>query len=168
MNEASENPDLNADSLELHTFCAVHPAVATTLRCNRCGRLMCTRCAVRTPVGYRCKECVRGQQDVFYTAANMDYVVAGIISIGISLVASMITMRFGLLFSIILGPAAGTLIAQVVLAAVRRRRGRYTGYIVAGGIVAGALPAIYFSLLGPILFAALAAGTAYSWFRYGR
>ena len=27
-------------------YCTVHPTVQTTLRCNRCGRPMCTKCAV--------------------------------------------------------------------------------------------------------------------------
>ncbi len=53
-------------------YCTVHPNVETALRCNRCGRPMCNRCAVRTPVGYRCRECVRGQQQVFYTAQTLD------------------------------------------------------------------------------------------------
>ena len=50
-------------------YCANHPAVETTLRCNRCGKPICAECAVRTPTGYRCKECVRGQQKIFDTAA---------------------------------------------------------------------------------------------------
>ncbi|HYN88142.1 MAG TPA: tetratricopeptide repeat protein, partial [Ardenticatenaceae bacterium] len=38
--------------------CSVHPDRETMLRCNRCGRPMCPECAVRTPVGLRCRECV--------------------------------------------------------------------------------------------------------------
>ena len=37
----------------------------TSLRCNKCGKPICAKCAVRTPTGYRCKECVRGQQKIF-------------------------------------------------------------------------------------------------------
>ena len=65
-------------------YCTVHPNAETALRCNRCGRPMCTRCAVRTPVGYRCKECVREQQDKFFDAQMIDYLIAA----GVSLVAS--------------------------------------------------------------------------------
>ena len=43
-------------------YCYNHPQRETVLRCNRCERPMCTSCAVLTPTGYRCKECVRGQQ----------------------------------------------------------------------------------------------------------
>ncbi len=163
-------------------YCTVHPDVETSLRCNKCGRPMCTKCAVRTPVGYRCKECVRGQQDVFYSATQRDYVIAGAVSFGLGLVAAYLLSGLGLLFTIFLAPMAGSVIAQAVRWFTGRRRGRYTGQIVAGGIVVGALPALWpvvqllalgvplggltFLLLNPVLFVALSAGVAYSWFRY--
>jgi hypothetical protein len=37
--------------------CAEHPDVETRLRCARCGKPICPRCAVRTPVGMRCPDC---------------------------------------------------------------------------------------------------------------
>src|SRR5215212_668196 len=37
--------------------CADHPDVETRLRCSRCGRPICPRCSVRTPVGMRCPDC---------------------------------------------------------------------------------------------------------------
>lgn len=42
--------------------CSHHPDVMTRLRCSRCGKPICPRCGVRTPVGLRCPECagVRG------------------------------------------------------------------------------------------------------------
>jgi hypothetical protein len=42
--------------------CSYHPSVMTRLRCSRCGKPICPRCGVRTPVGLRCPECagVRG------------------------------------------------------------------------------------------------------------
>lgn len=44
------------------TRCSYHPNVLTNLRCSRCGKPICPKCAVRTPVGMRCPECagVRG------------------------------------------------------------------------------------------------------------
>src|SRR5262245_5211887 len=44
------------------THCSYHPNVETRLRCSRCGKPICPRCGVRTPVGLRCPECagVRG------------------------------------------------------------------------------------------------------------
>jgi hypothetical protein len=42
--------------------CSYHPDVMTGLRCSRCGKSICPRCGVRTPVGMRCPDCagVRG------------------------------------------------------------------------------------------------------------
>lgn len=42
--------------------CSYHPSVETRLRCSRCGKPICPRCGVRTPVGLRCPDCagVRG------------------------------------------------------------------------------------------------------------
>ncbi len=164
-------------------YCTVHPNVSTSLRCNKCGRPMCTRCAVATPVGYRCKECVRGQQDVFFTATPVDYALAGGVSFVLALLASLIVPGLGLFFTIILAPLAGSLIAQAVRLATRRRRGRYLGYTVLAGVVVGSLPALWpllrglllgvplgalaLGLLGPLLFIAIAGGVAYSWFRFG-
>ncbi len=59
------------------TYCEVHPDRETSLRCNKCNRLMCPDCAVSTPVGYRCKQCVRQHDDKFFTAGQNDYVVIG-------------------------------------------------------------------------------------------
>jgi hypothetical protein len=39
------------------TQCAYHPNTETRLRCSRCGKPICPRCAVRTPVGLRCPDC---------------------------------------------------------------------------------------------------------------
>ncbi len=37
--------------------CSYHPDVMTGLRCNRCGKPICAKDAVRTPVGLRCPDC---------------------------------------------------------------------------------------------------------------
>lgn len=61
-------------------YCANHPDRETMLRCNRCDKPICNECAVHTPTGYRCKECIRGQQKIFDTAESMDYVYAILIA----------------------------------------------------------------------------------------
>ncbi len=37
--------------------CSYHPDVETMLRCSRCGKPICPRCGIRTPVGMRCPDC---------------------------------------------------------------------------------------------------------------
>ena len=102
-------------------YCANHPQVETSLRCSRCEKPICSRCAVLTPTGYRCKECVRGQQKVFESALRRDYVVAFIIAFLLSFLGAWFIPDF-ILFALLLSPVAGGLIAEVVRLAVRRRR----------------------------------------------
>jgi tetratricopeptide (TPR) repeat protein len=149
--------------------CANHPNVETMLRCNRCGKPICTRCAVQTPVGYRCKECVGQQQAVFFTGGVIDYVVGGAIALVLSGIASyLMTLLGAWFFALILGPTIGIGIAELVRLAVRRRRSRYLWLVVGGGIVVGALPALLVALaslwglltLGLFLLLAVGAATA--------
>jgi len=150
-------------------FCANHPTVETMLRCNRCGKPICTRCAVQTPVGYRCKQCVGQQQAVFYTGGVLDYVIGGAISLVLGGAASFLMTRLGVgvwFIALILGPAAGVGIAEVVRLAVRRRRSRYLWIVVAVAMVVGSLPALVQALFYPVslislgLFLFLAVGAA--------
>lgn len=155
---------------ESKEYCTVHPNVETSLHCNRCGRPMCTRCAVRTPVGYRCKECVRSQQDKFFNAQSFDYLIAGGVSLFLSVIMAGILSVIGAFFllSLFIAPAAGGLIGTVVWRLTGKRRGRYTAYIVGCGVVLGALP---FLLANPIaigIYLFLATGAAAGQFRFRR
>jgi hypothetical protein len=165
-------------------YCANHPQVATALRCNRCGKPICTRCIVRTPVGYRCRECVRGQQQVFETVVWYDYIVAVVLAAVLGGLAGALLLNLGW-FVIFLSPVAGGLIAEIVRAAVRRRRGRYLFAAAAVAYVVGCLPlflpgllfllsgllggdlgraglAGLFSLLWPLVYVVIAAGTFFA------
>jgi hypothetical protein len=150
-------------------FCANHPTVETMLRCNRCGKPICTRCAVLTPVGYRCRECVGRQQKTFYTGGAGDYVIGGLIALVLGGVASFLVSMLGVwFFALILGPVIGIGIAEAVRLAVRRRRSQHLWLVVAGGIVVSALPALLlalaalnlWTLISLGLFLVLAAGAA--------
>jgi len=134
-------------------YCANHPNVETTLRCNKCGKPICARCAIRTPTGYRCKECVRGQQKVFITAVWYDYVLgfitAGILAFLASLLVGLISgiALFGWIIIIIAAPTAGVIIAEGVRFVIRKHRAPSLYITIAAGVVLGALPAIIFNLV---------------------
>ena len=127
-------------------FCANHPDRETSLRCNRCEKPICPQCAVLTPTGYRCKECVRAQQKVFDTTLWYDYPVAVIAAGGLSYLGSLLALRLGF-FTIFLAPGAGMVIAGVVRALVRRRRGKrlYVATTLAAAL--GSLPYLLLALL---------------------
>lgn len=123
------------------TYCTVHADRETSLRCNKCGRLMCTECAVLTPVGYRCRECVRGHQERFLKASRADdaivFVVCALVA-GAMLAAEKL-VPIPLIFLLLLGLPAGGLVAEIAFRAVGRRRSRYLGEIAAAGAALGAL-----------------------------
>lgn len=120
-------------------YCVNHPQTETTLRCNRCNDPICPRCAVLTPTGYRCKSCVRGQQKIFETTEWYDFPIAILIGAGLSFLGSLIVPRLSF-FTIFLAPIAGTIIAEVIRAVLRRRRSARLFRLAAVATVAGSLP----------------------------
>jgi hypothetical protein len=126
---------------EMLTYCTVHPDRETTLRCNKCGRLMCAECAVLTPVGYRCRQCIRQQDDRFFSATQNDYAVIAGISGGLTAIAALIVtwVNIPLLFLLFIAVPAGGAIGETALRLTGRRRGRYSSQIAAGASVVGGL-----------------------------
>jgi MFS family permease len=121
------------------TFCAVHPDRETGLRCNKCGRYMCVQCAVSTPVGYRCRECVRKVDDKFFTGTNNDYVVTGVMCGLTGLAVGFATTKFVLpiLLALFGGVIIGNLLGTFALRFTEKRRGRYSAQIGAASVGAG-------------------------------
>jgi len=138
------------DPIPPKLFCYVHPNRETVLRCNRCERPICTECAVLTETGYRCKECVRGQQKVFETAQSSDYllsiVIAGILAFFGSIIAGFLGF-----FIIFIAPVIGVVIAEAVRRVTHRRRAKRLFQLTAGAAALGSLPLLLINLL-PLLF----------------
>lgn len=136
------------------TYCAYHPKREANLRCNRCDQPICTECAVLTPTGYRCKECVRSQQKIFDTAKPVDYVLAFVVAVALSYVGSVISSYLGF-FSLFIAPVAGVVIAEAIRWVVRRRRSKALFQLATAGTVLGALPHLVTALFGLIAFSAI-------------
>lgn len=103
--------------------CANHPKVETTLRCNHCDKPICPKCAVQTPVGYRCHDCIRGHQKVFETSTAIDLPIAGaiaLISVGLATVLLDLLGFWGLFVA----PIVGGGIAELIRLAVKKHRSR--------------------------------------------
>lgn len=117
--------------------CANHPNRETNLRCNRCGKPICAVCAVQTPVGYRCRDCVRGQQRVFETAKQVDTLLAGIVA-AVGVGVSVALLSYVGFWGIIVAPVIGGGLAEVVRWTIRRRRSvRIYWAAAVGGAVGG-------------------------------
>lgn len=135
-------------------YCANHPNTSTMLRCNRCEKPICSKCAVQTPTGYRCRECVRGQQKVFETAQNQDLPLAFIVSLLISFLGSLIAGRMGF-FIIFIAPIVGTFIAEAARYVTRRRRSQRLFQVIAAGALVGGLPLLLRELLFLSIYTAI-------------
>jgi hypothetical protein len=118
--------------------CYRHPDRETRLRCNNCDQLMCVECAVKTPTGYRCKDCVRGFQKKFDTALPQDYVFGVIIAAVLAYLGGFVTQFIGF-FIIFVAPAIGVGIAEVVRRVIQRRRSKRLFQVITGAAVLGAL-----------------------------
>jgi hypothetical protein len=139
-------------------YCYVHPDRETSLRCNNCNRPICASCAVRTPTGYRCRECVKGQQKVFNTSEWYDFLTGFVVAMLLSAVASFLVTFIGGIgfigwFLIAAGaPTAGVAIAESVRMVTRRRRSRPLFVTVAIAVVLGALPVMLLQVLSMNMF----------------
>ena len=139
-------------------YCANHPGVETSLHCNRCGKPICAKCAVRTPTGYRCKECIRGQLKIFDTAEWYDYILgfitAGFLGFLASLLALFVSRLsfIGWILIIIGAPTAGIVIAEGVRLVTRKHRSRPLFYTIAAAVVLSALPIILLRLFALDIF----------------
>jgi hypothetical protein len=131
-------------------YCANHPNVETSLRCNNCNKPVCPKCVVLTPTGYRCKECVSGHQKVFETAIWYDYPVAFFTAGLLSFLGSLLVGFLGFL-TLFVAPIAGTIIGEIVRLLVRRRRSRLLFQIAAGAAALGSLIPICVFLTGGML-----------------
>jgi hypothetical protein len=134
------------------TTCANHPGVETNLRCNRCEKPICSKCAIKSPVGYRCPECVKSQQKIFDTALWYDYLTAFVAAVITSAVASILVMFIsGFFFGLItlaFAPFAGQIIARVIRMFIKNRRSTNLFYTAAAGVVVGALPLLFNEIVG--------------------
>jgi hypothetical protein len=96
--------------------CARHPDVLTTLRCNRCGKPICPRCMVETPVGYRCPECAGVRLGTFARREFGYDLRAVLVGVLVALLAGFIWGRFpdwGFYCALLLGFGVAEAIAWV-------------------------------------------------------
>lgn len=132
-----------------NNVCYRHPAIATGLRCNKCERYICAKCAKRTPVGYTCPDCVRKQEDKYFTGNVSDYVIAVVIALPLSLIAAAVFAfllgglgLFAWFISVIVAPIAAGLITEAVRWGVQKRRSRYLSHTVSACLILANLPFI--------------------------
>jgi len=127
-------------------FCYVHSNRETFLRCNKCERPICSQCAVLTPTGYRCKECIRSQQKSFETALSSDLVIAPILAAIITIIGSFFSLYLGF-FTLFLAPFIGLVIVEVSRRVTQKRRSVLLTQLITGAALLGSLPLLMFSIV---------------------
>ena len=133
--------------------CVNHPQTETLIRCSRCLDPICLKCAVRTPVGLRCRRCAGVGRSPLYVLAPEHYVLAAAVALVVSMIAGTVMTQLGFFwFTLILAMPAGGLIAEIVLRSTGGKRGRAIQLITAVAIALGAFA-------GPWLWRAISAGT---------
>ncbi len=138
-------------------YCAYHPDRETTLRCNRCGKPICSSCAIHVATGYRCPDCVRELQKRYEVTAWYDYIIGFVLPALGSFLGSLLVLPvasiffFGILL-LFYAPFAGGVIASLTRLALKNHRGRTLYRVAAAGMILGALPSLIGALL-PIILA---------------
>lgn len=102
--------------------CTYHPDVMTGLRCTRCGKPICPRCGVRTPVGLRCPDCagVRGLPTI---RTGPDVLIkAGLAGLAVAAVVTIL-WYFGPEWKFYLSLALGFGVAEAIAYVARGKRG---------------------------------------------
>lgn len=132
-------------------FCYKHPTTETLLKCIRCENPICVKCAIKTPTGYQCPDCVKRQQKSFDTATMVDYPVGFITAAVLSGIASVLVSLIGgfgffAWFAILFGaPTAGIIIAEGCRSTTSRHRSRSLFQVIIAGVIIGTLPMLLLS-----------------------
>ena len=121
--------------------CATHPNVETNLACSKCGKPICPKCLVQTPVGARCRQCARADRLPTYALKPVHYLRAVAAMLGTSIAVGFVwvlldvMVPFASFFQIILAAGAGYIIAELVSRSVNQKRGPVLAVIASVGVI---------------------------------
>lgn len=119
-------------------FCYRHPDRETYVRCGRCDRPICSRCAMQGPVGFRCRQCGTLANDPLTSFSPRQLVLGFVVAVGLAAVAGLLASRIGFL-SVVVGFFAGGIIAEAVTRVLGFKRGPVMLALVLSAIIVGTL-----------------------------
>ena len=151
------NPSVGESDTSLQ-YCVKHSRRATNLRCNRCNDLICSECANKTPVGYRCHLCIMSQQSIFETVFWYDYFIVGLLSFVLTILAMWIMKGVGWLM-LFVAPVFGGIMSDIIGRSIKRRRGKNLSFVAVGFM--GLASIVGWDLWG-LIFVIISANTVYS------
>ena len=108
--------------------CATHSQVETNLRCSKCGKPICPKCMVQTPVGARCPDCARLSKLPTYQVSAQHYLKAIGTGLGMAVVCgiawgSVMGVVPFFLLNLVLAAGVGYAIGNVISLSVNHKRG---------------------------------------------
>ena len=119
--------------------CATDPSVETELGCGKCGKPICPRCLVYTPVGTRCRECANLRKLPQYNiSAGYLLRAVGAAVVSGAILGALWGFLLGLsggLFGLMAGLGVGYGIGEAVSVASNRKFGTLLQAIAVGGVV---------------------------------
>ena len=129
--------------------CATHPEIETNLKCGKCGKAICPKCMVQTPVGARCPDCAKLYKLPTYRVSKTYYLRAIGTALGMAVVCGIV---WGVIngfvpffyLNLILAAGAGYAIGEVVSLSVNRKRGRWLAVIAGIAMAISFLVTIFF------------------------
>ena len=154
--------------------CTFHPQTETLLRCSKCERPICGKCAITTPVGARCPDCAQVQRLPTYSLPSPQLAVSVVVALGAGLGVGVFLglvenlMPGGFLRQIFVAlafVASGYVIGESISRVSNRKRATplqllaVFGYglsIITFSLAAGGLVIGLYSLVGLVVGAAMA------------
>lgn len=127
--------------------CYYHPGLATTLSCANCGRPICPKDLIETPVGAKCKECGTPSKKMRGVTKPSQYAMAALYGTAAAVLGGLVLREirafipFG---GILLVFAVGVFVGEAVRRASRRRADMPFQVIAGADAVAALTTAGYF------------------------
>jgi hypothetical protein len=119
--------------------CATHPNVETELSCGKCGKAICPRCLIHSPVGARCRECAGIRRIPTYNMSSATFARAGGAAVASGIALGTAWAFFNvisyLFYGVIAGLAIGYAIGEMVSLATNRKAGPPLQATAVGGVV---------------------------------
>ena len=120
--------------------CATHPSVETDLACGKCGKAICPRCLVHTPVGARCRDCAQLRKLPQYQISPSFLLRATGAAVGVGVVVGglwgvLIPFGTSFFFGLLVGLGIGYAVGEAVSWASNRKVGTQLQVVAGLGVV---------------------------------
>lgn len=119
------------------TYCARHPKVETAVTCASCGKPICPKCMVYTPVGIKCRECGLSKGGTLFKVSPGRLALAFVTALAAGVVAALLGHLGFLVIFVAMG--YGYFAGSVILKASGMKRGLKLEIITVVAMVIGAL-----------------------------